>query len=35
MAKVSEKLTPVTIKAKAKPGAKPFKLTDGKGFTCW
>ena len=32
MAKVSEKLTPVTIKAKAKSGATPFKLTDGKGL---
>ena len=32
MAKVSQKLTPVTIKAKAKPGAKPFKLTDGQGL---
>lgn len=32
MAKVSEKLTPVTIKAKAKPRATAFKLTDGKGI---
>jgi integrase len=32
MAKVSDKLTPITIKAKAKPGATPFKLTDGKGL---
>ena len=32
MAKVTQKLTPVTIKAKAKPGAKPFKLADGQGL---
>jgi Arm DNA-binding domain len=32
MAKVSEKLTPVTIKAKAKPRAAAFKLTDGRGL---
>ena len=31
MAKVTQKLTLVTIKAKAKPGTKPFKLTDGCG----
>ena len=32
MAKVTHKLTPATIKAKAKPGAKPFKLADGQGL---
>ena len=32
MAKVSEKLTPVTIRAKAKSGATLFKLTDDKGL---
>lgn len=31
MAKVLQKLMPVTIKAKAKPGTTPFKLTDGYG----
>ena len=32
MAKVTQKLTPVTINAKAKPGAKNFKLADGQGL---
>ncbi len=32
MAKVTHKLTPATIKAKAKPGPKSFKLAVGQGL---